>query len=229
MTTPAEIAARIVAQRRATLPSLRPIAAGARERAHEMYNKRQGIQEEIKQANQERELIAGHPLDLFPTPPDLAARMVAICAKNAKPDSTWLEPSAGTGRIADAISRAGFIPVCVELNYSCAELLERKDYPVTHGDFMEFNGVSDRIAMNPPFSNGQDIKHIRHAYDLLRPGGCLVAIACAGSLSRSDRQAREFQQWLTNYHARVEELPAGTFKTSGTMVNAVLITMYAQA
>ena len=41
------------------------------------------------------------------------------------------------------------------------------------------NGVLsgyDRIIMNPPFSDGRDIQHVQHAYNLLRPGGRIGAI-----------------------------------------------------
>ena len=48
-------------------------------------------------------------------------------------------------------------------------------------DFLECNGdlgTFDRIVMNPPFTNGDDIKHIMHALKMLKPGGRLVAICC---------------------------------------------------
>ena len=38
----------------------------------------------------------------------------------------------------------------------------------------------DRIIMNPPFSNRQDAEHVRHAYDLLKPNGRIVAIMGEG-------------------------------------------------
>ena len=38
----------------------------------------------------------------------------------------------------------------------------------------------DRIIMNPPFSNRQDAEHVRHAYELLRPNGRIVAIMGEG-------------------------------------------------
>ncbi|GDH66296.1 hypothetical protein BvCmsKKP061_05294 [Escherichia coli] len=44
---------------------------------------------------------------------------------------------------------------------------------VQHGDFMEWQPAQyySRIIMNPPFSHGQDIRHILRAFSLLRPGG----------------------------------------------------------
>ena len=50
------------------------------------------------------------------------------------------------------------------------------------GDFMEWQSVQyySRIIMNPPFSHGQDIRHILRAFSLLRPGGVLVAVCLNG-------------------------------------------------
>jgi 16S rRNA G1207 methylase RsmC len=40
--------------------------------------------------------------------------------------------------------------------------------------------------MNPPFANGDDIKHITHALKMLNPGGRLVAI-CANGPRQNDK------------------------------------------
>ena len=70
--------------------------------------------------------------------------------------------------------------------------------------------------MNPPFKNGEDIKHIKHAYTMLKPGGTLVALCAAGP-----RQYKEFEHW-----ARVwKELPPGSFKNAGTNVNVALVVL----
>jgi 16S rRNA G1207 methylase RsmC len=89
---------------------------------------------------------------------------------------------------------------------------------VTCADFLTCNGnlgKFDRILMNPPFSNGEDIKHIRHALTFLKPGGRLVAICANGP------RQREALMGLGTW----EDLPAGTFKESGTMVNSAMLTV----
>ena len=72
------------------------------------------------------------------------------------------------------------------------------------GDFMEWQPVQyySRIIMNPPFSHGQDIRHILRAFSLLRPGGVLVAVCLNGP-----RQ----QEKLLPFSDVREELPRGTF------------------
>jgi len=47
------------------------------------------------------------------------------------------------------------------------KILEVKGFNVVGNDFLEHKKSYDRIVMNPPFENFQDIDHVRHAYDLL--------------------------------------------------------------
>jgi hypothetical protein len=73
----------------------------------------------------------------------------------------------------------------------------------------------DRIVMNPPFERGQDMVHVRRAYEAnLAPGGRLVAITSEGPFFRSDKQATEFRAWLESVGGQSERLPAGSFRGS---------------
>jgi hypothetical protein len=65
--------------------------------------------------------------------------------------------------------------------------------------------------MNPPFENRQDEKHVKHAYDLLKPGGKLVAIT--GSGAHSNERSAGFRDWLSTVGAKTYENPAGSFDT----------------
>lgn len=166
---------------------------------------------------------------LFPTPPDLAARMVEEA--EIKPGHDVLEPSAGTGNILRAcfhLNGAGFTGkpkagdlVAVEINPALTQALAN-EFPtakVVNGDFLNFNGdlgTFDRILMNPPFENGSDIKHIKHALAMLKPGGRLVAICANGP-----RQQKELQPIATTW----ETLPEETFKEAGTGVQTVILTI----
>src|SRR5260370_35769878 len=64
---------------------------------------------------------------LFPTPPELADRMVALA--DIRPGQQRLEPSAGTSRIIDAIRRNahGYAITAVELNCNMAHRLRTVD------------------------------------------------------------------------------------------------------
>jgi phospholipid N-methyltransferase len=169
---------------------------------------------------------------LYPTPRDLAARMVELA--DIQGTDRVLEPSAGTGALVGAMGGRfhGNDPmtrghlVAIELNHDLAERL-RREFPLTEvhcGDFLDerFSGEAlplfDKIVMNPPFNGGDDIRHILAARKLLRPGGRLVAI-CAGG----PRQAKALEHLADLW----EPLPAGTFAQAGTNVSTVLLTMEA--
>lgn len=157
---------------------------------------------------------------LFPTPMDLACRMVDELAE-VKRHHRVLEPSAGTGNLLTAIGD-GADKVAVEINYNLAESLKQSrlhNLSVHRADFLECNGdlgVFDRVVMNPPFENAVDIKHIMHAYGMLKPGGRLVALCANGP------RQREKLMPIASYW---EDLPEGTFKSQGTGVNVALLMM----
>jgi hypothetical protein len=163
--------------------------------------------------------IPGH----FPTPKALAEDM-AIAA-DIQPGMTVLEPSAGWGNIVDAIEANGVRPDVIEVNLQLRDILELKGYKVVGSDFLEHQGKYDRIVMNPPFEKGQDITHVKHAYDLLKPGGRLVSIMSEGVFFRSDKQATAFRNWLEENGGLSEKLPEGSFKESGTGTTTRLVTI----
>lgn len=167
---------------------------------------------------------------LFPTPRDLAARVVEEA--RLRPGDRILEPSAGTGRLIDAALASpweGGELVAVEKNPALASALLAKyegTVKVRHADFLECNGeLGDFsvVVMNPPFGDQADVRHVMHATKFLRPGGRLVAIMSAGVTFRSDRMSTEFRAFVESRGGTIEELPADSFKESGTKVNAVLV------
>jgi hypothetical protein len=140
-----------------------------------------------------------------------------------------LEPEAGSGYIADAI-RAEYPDVKLEvIEPVCKlrELLRLKGHNLVGEDFMQLShselGEYERIIMNPPFERQQDLDHIRHAYELLSPGGALVSVLSPSFEFRSDRKSTEFRAWLDKVSARWENLPDGSFKASGTGVSTRLL------
>lgn len=157
---------------------------------------------------------------LFQTPTELAQRMAALL--DPKPGARILEPSAGLGRLLDAI--APFNPsevVAVEQAPQCAGELfsqDRAGVVIKQRDFLSLTpaelGTFDGIIMNPPFHMRSDIKHIEHARTFLREGGRLVAI-CLDGYKRAETLRPISDTW--------ETLPARTFKETGTNVDCALV------
>ena len=83
----------------------------------------------------------------------------------------------------------------------------------------------DRIIMNPPFSKGQEARHVAHAYRFLKPGGRLVAVTSNMAGERSNNTDKQFRQWLDVVAADEYPLPEGAFKEAinSTNVNAKVI------
>ncbi len=168
--------------------------------------------------------------DFFETPRNLARDIVERAG--IKRGDSVLEPSAGLGRIAGAAAEAAGGPkqVCVvELEEARRVKLVEAGYILLlpHNDFLKIppHHHFDAVVMNPPFSKEQDIAHVRHAYDFVRPGGRLVAVMGAGMRFRSTKNAVAFRAWLDEIGAEVEDLPEGTFKSEGTLVRACLVTI----
>lgn len=167
--------------------------------------------------------------DFFQTPEDLADRMADLL--DISSEDHILEPSAGGGRLIDALLKIG-APyaniLAIEIQSDLRESLSKKCFVATETDFLEVpihgSRKFDKIAMNPPFSNFQDIAHCRHAYSLLKPGGRMVCITGPSWKYRSDKKSVAFKEWFESLSAAtVEELPAGTFKDSGTNVRSLLL------
>lgn len=211
-----ELAARM-AQRNAGLrQGLAPVAKEASAQATRLWHSAQDMKRGAQFRQEERAVHDAHIFDLFASPPTLAAELVADC--RLQPGWKVCEPSAGTGRIALAIRNSGFEPQCVEFQQAAVQLLRKQGFEVWAGDFLEFTQTFDAFVMNPPFSSGQDIAHVRHAYDLLNPGGRLVSVMGEGAFYRSDKAATEFRAWLARVGGISLRLPDGSFKASGTGV-----------
>lgn len=164
--------------------------------------------------------------DFFPTPDDLADRLVAKA--DVQPHHMVLEPSAGKGALLDAVRRKfGNAElehyVCFEILPENQKALESKRYFWSGADFNSTPPPGfkfDRVIMNPPF--GRAMAHILKAYNMLKEGGRLVAIAPAGVLFRRDRDY-QLVRAMAEETGWIEELPEGSFKASGTMVNTVML------
>jgi phospholipid N-methyltransferase len=178
---------------------------------------------------------------LIPTPGQLAALMVEEA--DIQPGQRILEPSAGTGALIAAMVATMFSHspesgqiVAIEQNSQLATHL-RRTYPLVKvanadflaclpdasagfGDNVEQLGTFDRVLMNPPFANAADIKHITHALRFLKPGGKLVAICANGP-----RQGNALRPIVAAHNGIWQELPADTFKDSGTGVRTVLLSI----
>jgi len=172
----------------------------------------QGNQAERQIQEMVRNLIGVKIPGYFNTPPAIVERLMSVA--DIRPGQRVLEPSAGAGDIADAIRAQGVTPDVVEIASSLRKILEAKGYNIVEHDFMQYNGGQyDRIVMNPPFENAQEIDHVLHAYQLLAPGGRIVSVMSEGPFFRQDKKSTAFRDFVDNY-GWSEKLPDGSFLKS---------------
>jgi DNA polymerase III sliding clamp (beta) subunit (PCNA family) len=151
-------------------------------------------------------------IDYFPTPPALAAEVVRKA--DIRSGDSVLEPEAGDGQLANQVrAQHPEAPVAViELSSTLRKILEAEGHNIVGQDFMEYTGPQvDRIVMNPPFGGNADIQHVRHAYDMLKPGGRLVAIMSEHAFFGSEKEALDFRDWLDDVGGVSEQNPENSF------------------
>ncbi len=172
-------------------------------------------------------------LQAFFSKPALARAMLTKLALTDQ--DRFLEPSAGDGALIRPILDGEFpspaIGAVIDIDdHHHSKLMDLLEVDpnnpsscamiALHGDFltMEFTYRPTAIAMNPPFSKGQDIAHIKHAYKMLAPGGRMVAIASESAFLPRQEQ---FREWLNKRGAECERVPPDSF--TDTNVHARMI------
>jgi hypothetical protein len=123
--------------------------------------------------------VKGH--QFYPTPDALADQVVYLA--DIEEGHSCLEPSAGVGGLAERMPKAQ--TRCIEISPLHCKVLAAKGFDVTQADFLEWaattNDRADRIAMNPPFSEGRWLSHLQAAAGLLNPDGQVTAVLPANA------------------------------------------------
>ena len=147
----------------------------------------------------------------YPTPLGVGITMAQMA--DLEPGIDVLEPSAGTGDLVRAILDVE--PTCqikvIEIDGKRRTGLIDSGHDVVATDFLTYHGKHWRIIQNPPFENLQDIDHVLHAYDCLKPGGILVSVMSEGPFFRNDRKALDFRAWYDDHASESVALPGSVF------------------
>jgi predicted RNA methylase len=172
---------------------------------------------------------------VFFTPPDLARRAAKLADLRA--GMRVLEPSAGHGALVLAARAEADVQVdAIELYPGSAVVMKSIDLgggrlwgevdflAASPGDIGRF----DRVLMNPPFAKMADARHVLHAVNFLDEGGHLVAIMSAAVTFRETTDYQIVRSLASHNGGAIEALPPGSFKKSGTDVNAALVTINRQ-
>lgn len=163
-------------------------------------------------------------LQAFYTPREIA---VIVAEKAEVKGCLVFEPSAGHGALADACREHGAKDVhCVEIDNASIDVLRRKNYQVWTYDFLTIPALDEinrykRIVMNPPFTKGAYLKHLKHALEgFLCKGGILVSVI------PGDIENPRFQALIAPYRHIINLLPTESFKNSGTSVSTAMLKVW---
>lgn len=152
--------------------------------------------------------------DFYPTPENIIEKM--LVGINFDYIFSILEPSAGSGNIADflekkkanknAYKQYSYQVDCVEKDQKLQHILKGKNHRVVHDDFLTYDTMKeyDLIIMNPPFSNG--CKHMLKALELQeRNGGGIVCLLNAETLKNPYTNERiVLKRKLAEYNAEIQ-------------------------
>jgi predicted RNA methylase len=160
----------------------------------------------------------------FPTPAPVVEHLIDLAA--VKPGMRVLEPSAGSGAIADALRAAGAQVDCIERDPGYASVLTDGGHTVRVADFLAVPPTAefDRVVMNPPFTRGIDMQHVEHALRFLKPDGLVVSVM-SWAITDHTRRIAKFRALVEAKGGSVEAVPKRAFKKSGTDIDTVLVTI----
>jgi hypothetical protein len=162
----------------------------------------------------------------FPTPRHVGKQMVDLARISR--GMRVLEPSAGRGELAAVIlEETGVMPHCVEIDQQLAMGLISRGFPVQCTDFLDVHMPCDfdRVVMNPPFNGNDDARHVMRAFGLLRPGGILVAVIAANTLSKDTAVCKRLRAAFEEHQAAPPiQLPRKTFADTDVATQVITMT-----
>ena len=159
----------------------------------------------------------------FETPKELARQLVTFLELDTK---TVLEPSAGQGAIVRAVNESR-----PQIRVSHCELMELNrmqfvgDSELVGEDFLALplDFQFDAVIANPPFAKNQDIDHFHKMLQHARKK--IICIMSNHWRFSQNKKETAFREFLEANQAMVLDLPAGTFKDSGTNVSACVVVL----
>lgn len=145
--------------------------------------------------------------DLYPTPKELANRMLSKV--NWRDVKNILEPSAGLGHLVEATKdcayrHANYNISCIEIDNKCRNVLIGNNYNVIDSDFLAYNGLEqfDLIVANFPFSDGD--LHLHKAIDVLFSGQIVCLLNAETIKNPFSNSRKSLIQKLNKLDASIE-------------------------
>lgn len=167
----------------------------------------------------------------YPTPPEIAELMTKQL--HMQRFDHILEPSAGTGGLLKFIPLGTGRTLVEPCEVNAMKLMEN-NYDVRFCTIEKYLadptnwGTYNKVIMNPPFSGQRDALHTMLVYRHMAPGGILAGIVSENTLYYKTDTTKKFRTFLSRTDAKVTELPYGSFYSSGTMVDTMMVVINKQ-
>ena len=174
---------------------------------------------------------ANNEYSLFPTlEPVIDLMMLELEAYCSDFDAAYrfLEPSAGTGAIAQRLRTAypNATIDTIEIDPVNIQILQSRGFAPVGKDFLTYVTdcpYYDAIVMNPPFNGNEYVKHIEKATKMICDHGVVVTIAPASV--RFNDGALPLLNLINERSGTIEPLPEKSFKASGYSGDTILVTI----
>ncbi len=159
--------------------------------------------------------------NFFETPEVLADKMAELI-DDVGLGARILEPSAGQGALIQAVQRAIKYEVqpvdFCEIQPAFCELLTQAGARKVGEDFTTYQPgpIYDAVIMNPPYRNKMAEQHLDHAWNLIKPGGKIVALVGRNACAWIDEE-------FSGHVFEREEIPRKTFKETSIPTYMYLI------
>jgi len=155
-----------------------------------------------------------------------AAELVA--AASLEKDHLILIPCANTGTIlkqALTTDTDMHIDYCEILPANRKILADIQGGQYVGGDFiqMESANLYDRIIAAPPRSKAQEATHLLKMWNLVKPGGRIVALVSHATLSGTKKANTRLVDWLREVNAIEKPIEAAGFDKDGKPVKALMV------
>ncbi|MGW4979800.1 class I SAM-dependent methyltransferase [Streptomyces mirabilis] len=177
------------------------------------------------------EVITDVDRGYYPTPEPVVQQLLDLAELEV--GCEVLEPSAGRGAIAESAAARGAVVDCIELDTARAEHIRAGGYAreVTAADFfsVKVQRRYQRVIMNPPFADRQDIRHVQRALRFVQPAGLVVAVMYGSLPYRTDRKAKDFRAGVREARGTITELPDDAFPAVGVSTVVAVIPVHEPA
>ena len=162
----------------------------------------------------------------YPTPSHIIHKMLSKISKDA---SNFLDPSAGSGKIAEAILeedryRRSRRVDCIESDHELISMLIGKGLTVVGNDWLTYSGVCfySAIVMNPPFADGA--RHLLRAWDFMYDGE-IVCLLNEETIDNPCTRERLRLAGIIAKHGNIERL-GQCFRSSDRHTDVSVVLVY---